>query len=351
MQELQNRVQEAKWFTKLDLKNGFNLIRIRKGDEWKTAFRTRYGLYEFQVMPFGLTNAPSTFQDMMNHVFSNMIDLGLLVYMDDFLIYARTEEEHDQRVKEVLKRLQENRLAVSSDKCVWKTQEVEFLGYVIGQDGIKMAKGKVEAVLEWKTPASLSEVQSFGICQLLPTLHQGLLLNRQTPNGANERRKQGVGMEPMGGRSLLGAEASVHNSTNTCPLRRHQTSNHRDRRLRLRHRRRPVTKRWGGETTPGCLPLPKVPAGGNQLRNPQQETSRDRRCLQTLAPVLRRSNKPGPGVQRSPEPRVLYNHEDTQLTPGTVGTRIGWYRLPHLLPTRKPKRETRRSFKAFGVPP
>jgi len=98
---------------------------------------------------------------MMNHVFSDMIDLGLLVYMDDFLIYAKTKEEHDQRVKEVLRRLRENRLAVSPDKCVWKTQEVEFLGYVIGRDGIKMAKGKVEAVLEWKTPASLMEVQSF----------------------------------------------------------------------------------------------------------------------------------------------------------------------------------------------
>jgi len=91
-------------------------------------------------MPFGLTNAPSTFQDMMYHVFSNMIDLGLLVYMDDLLIYAKTEEEYDLRVKEILKRLQENRLAVSPDKCVWKTQEVEFLGYIIGRDGIKMAE-------------------------------------------------------------------------------------------------------------------------------------------------------------------------------------------------------------------
>ena len=86
MQELQDRVQGARWFTKLDLKNGFNLIQMKEGDEWKTAFRTRYGLYEFQVMPFGLTNAPSTFQDMMNHVFSNMLDLGLIAYMDDILI-------------------------------------------------------------------------------------------------------------------------------------------------------------------------------------------------------------------------------------------------------------------------
>jgi len=118
MQELQDRVQGAKWFTKLDLKNGFNLIRIREGGEWKTAFRTRYGLYEFQVMPFGLTNAPSTFQDMMNHVLSDILDVGVLAYMDDILIYAKTEKEHDRLVKEVLTRLQQNGLAVAPEKCV-----------------------------------------------------------------------------------------------------------------------------------------------------------------------------------------------------------------------------------------
>jgi len=161
MQELQDRVRGAQWFTKMDLKNGFHLIRMRKGDEWKTAFRTRYGLFEFQVMPFGLTNAPSTFQDMMNHVLSNLLDMGVLAYMDDILVYAKTEEEHDRLVKEVLGRLQRNGLPVSPEKCVWKAQEVEFLGYVIGRDGIKMVKEKVEAVLEWKTPKSLTEVQSF----------------------------------------------------------------------------------------------------------------------------------------------------------------------------------------------
>ena len=161
MQELQDRVQGAKWFTKLDLKNGFNLIRIREGDKWKTAFRTRYGLYEFQVMPFGLTNAPSTFQDMMNHVLSDILDVGVLAYMDDILIYAKTEEEHDRLIKEVLTRLQQNGLAVAPEKCVWKTEEVEFLGYMIGREGIKMSMTKVEAVLSWKKPNSLTEVQSF----------------------------------------------------------------------------------------------------------------------------------------------------------------------------------------------
>jgi len=160
-----------------------------------------------------------------------------------------------------------------------------------------------------------------------------------------------MGMEPTGRRSLSGAEAMVHNGTDTGPLQCHQACDHRNGRLRLRHRRRPVARRRGGETSPGRLPLPEVPAGGNQLRNPRLGTPGNHRYLQTLAPVLRRSNEPGPGVQRSPEPRVLYNHKDTQLTPGMVGTRIGRHRLPHLLPTRKPEQETRRSFKVFGVPP
>jgi len=145
----------------MDLKNGFNLIRIGKGDEWKTAFRTRYGLYEFQVMPFGLTNAPSTFQDMMNHVLSDILDVGVLAYMDDILVYAKTEEEHDRLVREVLERLQHNGLAISPEKCVWKAEEVEFLGYVIGRDGIRMSQDKVEAVLSWQQPTSLTETQSF----------------------------------------------------------------------------------------------------------------------------------------------------------------------------------------------
>jgi len=123
----------------MNLKNGFHLIRIWEGDEWKTAFWTRYDLFEFQVMPFRLTNAPSTFQDMMNHIFSDMLDIRILAYMDDTLIYDNTEETYDNTIKEVLKRLQTNGLAVSPEKYVWKTQEVEFLDYVTGRNGIKMS--------------------------------------------------------------------------------------------------------------------------------------------------------------------------------------------------------------------
>jgi hypothetical protein len=127
----------------------------------KTAFRIQYGLYEFNVMPFGLTNTPATFQDMMNHVFSDMIDLGLIVYMDDILVYAKTLEEHDNLVRRVLQLLTENKLAVEPAKCVWRCTEVEFLGYIISRDGIKMSHEKDKAVLNWKNPTSLNEVQSF----------------------------------------------------------------------------------------------------------------------------------------------------------------------------------------------
>jgi len=120
MQELQDRIQGAQFFTKIDMKNGYHLVRMKEGEEWKTAFRTRYGLYEFLVMPFGLTNAPATFQNMINHIFRDMLDLGLLAYIDDLLIYAETVEEHDKIVKEVLQRLRANRLAISAEKCSWR---------------------------------------------------------------------------------------------------------------------------------------------------------------------------------------------------------------------------------------
>jgi hypothetical protein len=157
MLELQDRVRGAKFFTKIDLKNGYHLFWIKEGDEWKTAFRCRYGLYEFLVMPFGLTNIPATFQDMMNHIFRDMLDQGVIAYIDDILIYAEIEEKHDELVKEVLKRLEENGLVISPEKCVWARNKVEFLGYIISEEGIEMAKDKVETVLIWEPPKSLQE--------------------------------------------------------------------------------------------------------------------------------------------------------------------------------------------------
>jgi hypothetical protein len=99
MSELQDRVIGSRMFPKIDLSNGYHLIRIKEGDEWKTAFRCRYGLYEFIVMLFGLMNTPATFQDMMNHIFTDLLDNGVIDFIDDILIYAKDEEEYDKLVE------------------------------------------------------------------------------------------------------------------------------------------------------------------------------------------------------------------------------------------------------------
>jgi len=113
MTELRQRVAGATIFTKLDLKDGYHLIRIKKGDVWKTAFRTRYGHYEYKVMPFGLVNAPATFQAMMNTILRELLDHGVVVYLDDILIYSKTIEEHKALVKQVQARLERQDLAIS----------------------------------------------------------------------------------------------------------------------------------------------------------------------------------------------------------------------------------------------
>src|SRR5919202_2566029 len=110
MNELLKHASKAKVYTKIDLKNGFNNIRIAEGHEWKTAFRTCYGSYEYLVMPFGLTNAPSTFQRLMNHVLAGLIDKGVIVYIDDILIYSDNLQNHIKIVREMLTRLKEDKL-------------------------------------------------------------------------------------------------------------------------------------------------------------------------------------------------------------------------------------------------
>jgi hypothetical protein len=158
MSELQDRVRGVKIFTKINLKNGYNLIWIKPGDEWKIVFKTWYGLYEYTIMPSGLSNTPATFQNMMNHIFWDLLDLGLIVYLDDILIYAKTEEEHDHIITKVLKYLTANRLAISQDKCFWSTTRVDFLGYIILNDGIEIAQDKVQCIWEWECPRSLRDI-------------------------------------------------------------------------------------------------------------------------------------------------------------------------------------------------
>lgn len=163
--ELLDRVSGSAIFSKLDLTNAYWHIRIKEGDEWKTAFRTRYGLFEYLVMPFGLSNAPSTFQAHVNQCFSDMLDVFLVIYLDDLLIYSKNKEEHIRHVRAVLQRLIDKELSCNPKKCAFHTDSVEFLGYIISKDGVSMCPERVEAIRNWVAPTNVSELRSFlGFC-------------------------------------------------------------------------------------------------------------------------------------------------------------------------------------------
>ncbi|KAJ1038880.1 hypothetical protein NDA10_003520 [Ustilago hordei] len=154
-------LRKARIYTKLDLRAAYNLIRIAKGDEWKTAFGTQLGLYEYLVMPFGLANAPAHFQSFINDIFRDIIGIYVVVYLDDFLIFSDTEEAHVKHVTEVLTRLRSNRLFAKLSKCEFHTKTVEFLGYIIKPMGIEMDPEKVRTVKEWPMPESIHDIQRF----------------------------------------------------------------------------------------------------------------------------------------------------------------------------------------------
>lgn len=159
--EMRDRLHGAKWFTALDLKGAYNLIRIKQGHEWKTAFRTKFGLYEYLVMPFGLTNAPAAFQRMITNVLREHLDIFVVCYLDDILIFSENEEDHERHVHTVLQKLQDANLLVEPEKSNFHASEVEFLGHIISHNQVRMDPKKIAAVREWKQPENLTELQSF----------------------------------------------------------------------------------------------------------------------------------------------------------------------------------------------
>ncbi|KAI2662144.1 Transposon Tf2-9 polyprotein [Labeo rohita] len=155
------RLQGASIFTKLDLRNAYHLVRIRRGDEWKTAFNTPRGHFEYLVMPFGLSNSPGVFQALVNDVLRDMVDQFIYVYLDDILIFSSSLQEHVQHVRRVLQRLLENGLFVKAEKCDFHAQSVPFLGYIVSAEGMRMDPEKIKAVVDWPSPDSRKALQRF----------------------------------------------------------------------------------------------------------------------------------------------------------------------------------------------
>lgn len=163
--ELLDRLHGATVFSALDLRSGYHQIRIADEDIPKTAFRTRYGAFEFRVLPFGLTNAPATFQRLMNDVFRPYLDQFVVVYLDDVMVWSKNEEEHENHLRIVLSLLREHKLYANRKKCNLFQRETDFLGHVVSAEGIKPDPRKLAAIRDWPTPKNATEVLSFhGLC-------------------------------------------------------------------------------------------------------------------------------------------------------------------------------------------
>ena len=154
-------LQGATVFSKLDLRNAYNLVRVREGDEWKTGFNTHTGHYEYLVMPFGLTNAPAVFQALVNDVLRDMLNKFVFVYLDDILVFSRSRKEHVQHVRQVLQRLLQNQLYVKAEKCEFHKERISFLGYVLTAGSVRMEASKIKGVTDWPQPTTLKELQRF----------------------------------------------------------------------------------------------------------------------------------------------------------------------------------------------
>src|SRR5260221_12094318 len=159
--DLLNSPGLARIYSKIDLKHAYHLVRIVEGDEPKTTFRTRYRSYEWRVMPFGLTNAPAVFQRFINEVLGNLLDICVVGYIDDILIYSDSIDQHRDHIQEVLRRLQEAGLYANPKKCNFHTDTVEYLGFILTPTGLHMDPAKVAAIQNWPEPRNVRDVQSF----------------------------------------------------------------------------------------------------------------------------------------------------------------------------------------------
>ncbi|KAL0446271.1 UNVERIFIED_CONTAM: RNA-directed DNA polymerase [Sesamum latifolium] len=242
-----DRLSQAKYFTKIDLRSGYWQVRIKEGDEAKTTVVTRYGVFEFLVMPFGLTNAPATFSTLMNRVLHGFLDEFVMVYFDDIVIYSRIFAKHVEHLWQVLARLHEYELYTKVSKCSFAQDTISFLGHIMERGRIWMDPKKVQAIKEWQPPSDVHDLLISRPSELLQAFCEELLRNNTAHDGLIEEDGDLELDTPM---PRILRQIEVSNGDRSCVgLTRYvETLRGGDRRFRLRIRRGPNTRR-----PPSCL--------------------------------------------------------------------------------------------------
>jgi hypothetical protein len=161
IEELIDELASSVWFSTLDLRAGYHQIGMAAGEEYKTAFQTHHGHFEYKVMPYGVTGGPATFQGVMNEILAPILRKFVLVFVDDILIYSKTLEDHAQHLQQVFAVLEQQGLKVKKSKCAFAKKEFAYLGHIISAQGVSTDKGKVAPIIKWQPPTNVKELRSF----------------------------------------------------------------------------------------------------------------------------------------------------------------------------------------------
>lgn len=339
--EALDRLKHAKVFTKLDLRGAYNLVRIKEGDEWKTAFRTRYGHFECLVMPFGLTNAPAAFQHFVNDVFRDLLDNTVLIYLDDILIFSDDPATHEEDVRRVLRRLIENGLYAKAEKCEFNVKETEFLGFTIGTTGIAMSTDKVDSVLSWPEhhqSARCPAIPRSG--QFLQAIHQGVFTHYPALDISVEEGHK-IHFRRKSSRSFPKDQAGIHQCRHVATFLPGSGNHHRNRCLGLRNICSLVPDARQNLAS-SSIHVTQDESGRAQLRDPRQGAARHHQCCENLATLPGRDSPPFRHLDRPCGTPVLPNRKGPHAPPSSMVRGDQPSQISPSLPSRSKSGQARR---------